>query len=421
MCLSMRLYHSVVSWKKIVTPDWIQVDDARLTCVSVKRRESARFSLSQTDRYLVVLNLASSATNCSYVNAVRARRGLPLELLLLLLLLLLPLEWWLWLWLLVVLLLLLFSFTCDSCDPVVDIDDVDDADEEDAFLLEFFLFDRITDVEQSRVLFPLQLLLDRCVWCCCCCCCCCWIWWWRWWWMIVDDPIPVPVKHDDIVGDDALADDAVDVSRDNIASIENELHLNGVTLKSFGSDEEESRVTLSSIQLNKCWAIFVLVFFSERACFFIFSSNFCWRFYLSTLIFFLPSSSSSNWTSNKLNKSKVKLRSFVSCLLLLLLLLFSFFFFFLSSHYKERLSLSSSVASCTSHFFTSPLPTLSLHLRCLKSMPRPRSLVQIRGSNFTLSSLALFTLTLFYASFSLSLSLWLLLLPRRRPNARSIH
>lgn len=38
---------------------------------------NARFSLSHTDKYLVVLNLFSNATNCSYVNAVRARRGLP--------------------------------------------------------------------------------------------------------------------------------------------------------------------------------------------------------------------------------------------------------------------------------------------------------------------------------------------------------
>ena len=36
-----------------------------LTCVSVRLRESAKFSLSQTDRYLVVLNLFSRATNCS--------------------------------------------------------------------------------------------------------------------------------------------------------------------------------------------------------------------------------------------------------------------------------------------------------------------------------------------------------------------
>lgn len=57
-----------------------------------------------------------------------------------------------------------------------------------------------------------------------------------------------PVIHDEI---DALEPAALEVSRESIASIENELHLNGVTLKSFGSDEEESRVTLSSIQLNK--------------------------------------------------------------------------------------------------------------------------------------------------------------------------
>ena len=50
------------------------------TCVSVKLRDRARFSLSHTERYLVVLNLFSRATNCSYVNAVRARRGFPADL-----------------------------------------------------------------------------------------------------------------------------------------------------------------------------------------------------------------------------------------------------------------------------------------------------------------------------------------------------
>ena len=34
-------------------------------------------SLSHTDRYRVVLNLFSRATNCSYVKAVLALRGLP--------------------------------------------------------------------------------------------------------------------------------------------------------------------------------------------------------------------------------------------------------------------------------------------------------------------------------------------------------
>ena len=45
------------------------------TCVSVSDNERARFNRSQTDKYLVCLNLFSNATNCSYVNAVRARRG----------------------------------------------------------------------------------------------------------------------------------------------------------------------------------------------------------------------------------------------------------------------------------------------------------------------------------------------------------
>lgn len=43
-----------------------------LTCVSVKLKLRARFSLSHTERYRVVLNLFSRETNCSYVNAVRA-------------------------------------------------------------------------------------------------------------------------------------------------------------------------------------------------------------------------------------------------------------------------------------------------------------------------------------------------------------
>ena len=36
----------------------------------------ARLSRSQTDKYLVCLNLFSNTTNCSYVNAVRRRRRL---------------------------------------------------------------------------------------------------------------------------------------------------------------------------------------------------------------------------------------------------------------------------------------------------------------------------------------------------------
>lgn len=46
-----------------------------MTCVSVNDNDNARLSRSQTDKYLVCLNLFSKATNCSYVNAVRARRG----------------------------------------------------------------------------------------------------------------------------------------------------------------------------------------------------------------------------------------------------------------------------------------------------------------------------------------------------------
>lgn len=52
---------------------WNQI----FTCVSVRLSERAKLSLSQTDRYLVLLNLFSRATSCSYVNAVRARLGLP--------------------------------------------------------------------------------------------------------------------------------------------------------------------------------------------------------------------------------------------------------------------------------------------------------------------------------------------------------
>ena len=37
----------------------------KLTCVSVRLSESAKLSLSQTDKYRVVLNLFSRATNCS--------------------------------------------------------------------------------------------------------------------------------------------------------------------------------------------------------------------------------------------------------------------------------------------------------------------------------------------------------------------
>lgn len=47
-----------------------------LTCVSVRFKDNARFNLSQTDKYLVVLNLFSNDTNCSYVKAVLALRGL---------------------------------------------------------------------------------------------------------------------------------------------------------------------------------------------------------------------------------------------------------------------------------------------------------------------------------------------------------
>ena len=56
---------------------WNQI----FTWVSVKLRLSARFSLSHTDKYLVVLNLFSKATNCSYVKAVLARRDLDALLL----------------------------------------------------------------------------------------------------------------------------------------------------------------------------------------------------------------------------------------------------------------------------------------------------------------------------------------------------
>lgn len=52
---------------------WNQI----FTCVSVRLNESAKFSLSQTDRYLVLLNLFSKATSCSYVKAVLALLGFP--------------------------------------------------------------------------------------------------------------------------------------------------------------------------------------------------------------------------------------------------------------------------------------------------------------------------------------------------------
>lgn len=69
---------------------WNQI----LTCVSVRRRERAKLSRSQTDRYLVVLNLFSSDTSCSYVKAVLALLGLPdfPSLLLILAPLLVPLD-----------------------------------------------------------------------------------------------------------------------------------------------------------------------------------------------------------------------------------------------------------------------------------------------------------------------------------------
>lgn len=51
---------------------WNQI----FTCVSVRLRDRARFSLSHTDRYRVARNLFSKATSCSYVNAVLARLGL---------------------------------------------------------------------------------------------------------------------------------------------------------------------------------------------------------------------------------------------------------------------------------------------------------------------------------------------------------
>lgn len=51
---------------------WNQI----FTCVSVRLKDKARFSLSHTDRYRVARNLFSRATSCSYVNAVLARRGL---------------------------------------------------------------------------------------------------------------------------------------------------------------------------------------------------------------------------------------------------------------------------------------------------------------------------------------------------------
>ena len=52
---------------------WNQI----LTCVSVRLNERAKLSLSQTDKYLVLLNLFSKATSCSYVKAVLALRGFP--------------------------------------------------------------------------------------------------------------------------------------------------------------------------------------------------------------------------------------------------------------------------------------------------------------------------------------------------------
>lgn len=43
-----------------------------LTWVSVRLRLKAKFNLSHTDKYRVVLNLFSNDTSCSYVKAVRA-------------------------------------------------------------------------------------------------------------------------------------------------------------------------------------------------------------------------------------------------------------------------------------------------------------------------------------------------------------
>ena len=124
-------------------------------------------------------------------------------MLLLLLLLLLPFP-------------LVLPFARVVSDAIVEVDEVEDADDEDAFLLGNFLLllfvVLITEFEHSRSRWDLfTLVLERVV-------------------ELVDEVFEVGV-----------------VSRAKIASIENELHLKGVILRSFGSEEEESRVTLSSI------------------------------------------------------------------------------------------------------------------------------------------------------------------------------
>ena len=55
---------------------WNQI----FTWVSVRLRARARFNRSQTERYRVWRNLFSRETSCSYVKAVRTRRGLPCPL-----------------------------------------------------------------------------------------------------------------------------------------------------------------------------------------------------------------------------------------------------------------------------------------------------------------------------------------------------
>lgn len=98
LCIEKKISNN----KKIIIYHKKFVNNKKITCVSVRLSESAKFKRSQTDKYLqkkliamkkkhlrletktkqkliwylVVLNLFSSATNCSYVNAVRARRGL---------------------------------------------------------------------------------------------------------------------------------------------------------------------------------------------------------------------------------------------------------------------------------------------------------------------------------------------------------
>lgn len=68
ICYQLNENNKHLPWEWV---NWIWI--YRLfTWVSVRLKLKAKFSLSHTDRYRVVLNLFSNETNCSYVNAVLA-------------------------------------------------------------------------------------------------------------------------------------------------------------------------------------------------------------------------------------------------------------------------------------------------------------------------------------------------------------